>query len=67
MGKSRAQQQELNDRRASGEATNKFNAKLMGQEWDSTTGGVEKVDGQYAGQSTGWSKAAEGAANIGLN
>ncbi len=65
MGKSRAQQQELNDRRASGEATNKFNAGLMGQEWNSTTGGVENVDGQYAGKDTGWSNFANGAANIG--
>lgn len=65
MGKSRAQQQELNDRRAAGEATNKFNAKLSGQEWNESTKGVENVDGQYAGQNTGWSKFAQGAANLG--
>ncbi len=51
MGKSVEQQKELQDRRNSGEATNAFDAMLKGQEWDASTGGVENVDGEWAGQS----------------
>ena len=50
MGKSVDQQKELQDRRNSGEATNAFDALLKGQEWNSATGGVENVDGQWAGE-----------------
>ena len=52
MGKSVDQQQELQKRRNRGESTNKVNAALNGQEWDSSTKGVENVDGQYAGKKT---------------
>ena len=52
MGKSVAQQQELQKRRNRGESTNKINAALSGQEWDSSTKGVENVDGKYAGKKT---------------
>lgn len=52
MGKSVAQQQELQNRRNRGESTNKINAALSGQEWDSSTKGVENVDGKYAGKKT---------------
>lgn len=52
MGKSVDQQQELQNRRNRGESTNKINAALSGQEWDSSTKGVEKVDGKYAGKKT---------------
>ena len=62
LGKSTDQQAELANRRASGEATNKFDAMLKGQEWNSATGGVEKVDGQYAGQES-WVSAANNIAN----
>ena len=48
MGKSVAQQQELQDRRNLGEATNAFDAMLKGQEWNETTHGVENVDGDWA-------------------
>ena len=64
MGKSVAHQQELADRRARGEATNAFDAKLKGQEWDSVNKGVENVDGQWAGKETFVSKATEKAADI---
>ncbi|MBE6453971.1 MAG: hypothetical protein E7017_03695 [Alphaproteobacteria bacterium] len=64
MGKSVAQQQELADRRARGEATNAFDAKLKGQEWDAVNKGVENVDGQWAGKETFISKTAEKAADI---
>lgn len=64
MGKSVAQQQELADRRARGEATNAFDAKLKGQEWDAVNKGVENVDGKWAGQETFISKTTEKAADI---
>lgn len=64
MGKSVAQQQELADRRASGEATNKFDAMLKGQEWNSATGGVENVDGQWAGKSNAWTDVQNAAKDI---
>ena len=50
MGKSVEQQEELQSRRNQGEATNAVDAALKGQEWNSSTGGVENVDGQWAGQ-----------------
>ena len=62
LGKSTDQQAELANRRASGEATNKFDAMLKGQEWNSATGGVEKVDGQYAGKES-WVSAANNLAD----
>lgn len=52
MGKSVEQQQELQKRRNRGESTNSVNAALKGQEWDSSTKGVENVDGKYAGKKT---------------
>ncbi len=64
MGKSTEQQQELADRRARGEATNKFDAQLKGQEWNAATGGVENVDGEYASKSTGLSNLVNAADNI---
>ena len=62
LGKSQAQQAELAARRASGEATNKFDAMLKGQEWDSVKGGVEKVDGEWAGKES-WVSAANNLAD----
>lgn len=62
LGKSQAQQAELAARRASGEATNKFDAMLKGQEWDSAKGGVEKVDGEWAGKES-WVSAANNLAD----
>lgn len=64
MGKSTAQQRELEDRRARGEATNKFDATLKGQEWNSAAGGVENVDGKYAGENTWASKANDIAKDV---
>lgn len=62
IGKSTDQQKELADRRASGEATNKLDAMLKGQEWNAATGGVEKVDGQYASQDS-WVSMTNDIAN----
>lgn len=64
MGKSTAQQKELSDRRAAGEATNKFDATLKGQEWNAAAGGVEKVDDKYAGQESWVTKANDIADNV---
>lgn len=52
MGKSVEQQQELENRRISGESTNAVNAAIKGQEWNSNTKGVENVDGNWAGKDT---------------
>ena len=64
VGKSTDQQRELADRRATGEATNAFDAKIKGQEFNKTTGGVEKVDGKYAGQETWVTKTKDVANDI---
>ena len=65
LGKSVEQQKELEDRRALGEATNAFDAKLKGQEFNKTTGGVEKVDGQYAGEKSTFTTIQDAANKIG--
>ncbi|MCQ2740717.1 MAG: hypothetical protein MJ210_01180 [Alphaproteobacteria bacterium] len=64
VGKSTDQQRELADRRATGEATNAFDAKIKGQEFNKTTGEVEKVDGKYAGQETWVTKTKDVANDI---
>jgi len=64
MGKSTAQQQELAERRARGEATNAVDALIKGQEYDKSTGGVEKVDGDYAGKDSFFTKANDFAKDV---
>ena len=64
LGKSVEQQQELADRRALGEATNAFDAKLKGQEFNKVTGGVENVDGHYAGEENVLTNIQNAAKNI---
>lgn len=64
MGKSVAQQEELENRRILGEATNSVNAALKGQEWDSSLKGVEKVDGEYAGKKTTATKIGDALSKI---
>ncbi len=60
LGKSTDQQQELAERRASGEATNSVDAAMKGQEWDKNSKGVEMVDGEYAENKNGWNNFMDG-------
>ena len=53
MGKSVEQQQELQDRRNLGEATNAFDATLKGQSWDKENKEVIKEDQQVVDPDTG--------------